>query len=202
MAEETESYFAHVVRDDAAVLELIDSNYTFVNETWRGTMTSPASRAGSFRRVTLPEGSPRGGLLTMGGVLMVTSNPTRPRPSSAASSSWRTSWGPHPAPAARHPVAGGGPPRDSRPRADDARGHGGPPGQPACAPPATTGWTRWGWPWRNFNALGTFRTHERRQPIDASASSSTAGRSRTVRDLKKILKDEHKLDFYRCLAEN
>ena len=32
------------------------------------------------RRVTLPEGSPRGGLLTQAGILMVTSNPTRTSP--------------------------------------------------------------------------------------------------------------------------
>src|SRR5690606_21042485 len=33
-----------------------------------------------FRRVELPEGSPRGGVLTMGAVLAVTSNPTRTSP--------------------------------------------------------------------------------------------------------------------------
>jgi len=32
MRQETEMYFEHIVREDRSVLELIDSNYTFVNE--------------------------------------------------------------------------------------------------------------------------------------------------------------------------
>ena len=32
MREETEMFFAHVLREDRSVLELIDSDYTFLNE--------------------------------------------------------------------------------------------------------------------------------------------------------------------------
>ena len=42
---------------------------------------------------------------------------------------------------------------------------------------------------------------ERGQPIDASGQLITGESFHDVRDLKRILKDRHRLDFYRCLTE-
>src|SRR5205085_6689595 len=72
--------FQYVVREDRSVLELIDSDYTFLDERLANYYGVPDVKGEEMRRVTLPGDSPRGGVLTMGGVLMVTSNPTRTSP--------------------------------------------------------------------------------------------------------------------------
>jgi hypothetical protein len=53
----------------------------------------------------------------------------------------------------------------------------------------------------NFNALGLWRDTERKQPLDAAGKLITGETFEGVRDLKKILKGERHLDFYRCLTE-
>ena len=80
MKQEAEAYFDHVVRADRSVLELIQSDYTFVNESLAAVYSIPDIKGPQMRRVELPADSVRGGVLTMGSVLTVTSNPTRTSP--------------------------------------------------------------------------------------------------------------------------
>ncbi|HLU50379.1 MAG TPA: DUF1592 domain-containing protein, partial [Planctomycetota bacterium] len=80
MRRETELVFDHIVREDRSVLELLDSDYTFVNEALAEHYGIPGVEGTEMRRVTLPENSPRGGILTQGTFLVVTSNPTRTSP--------------------------------------------------------------------------------------------------------------------------
>lgn len=85
MITEATMFFADVVREDRSVLTFLDSDHTFVNGPL-AALYGFAELAGldrkdrSFRRVDLPADSPRGGVLTMGAVLTVTSNPTRTSP--------------------------------------------------------------------------------------------------------------------------
>ena len=74
MSRETEAYFEHVVREDRSVLELIDSNYTFLNELLADHYGIDGVEGRDMRRVDLPEGNPRGGVLTQGTLLVVTSD--------------------------------------------------------------------------------------------------------------------------------
>jgi len=53
----------------------------------------------------------------------------------------------------------------------------------------------------NFNAMGMWRENERHQPIQAAGSLITGESFQDVRQLKHLLVTEHRLDFYRCLAE-
>ena len=53
----------------------------------------------------------------------------------------------------------------------------------------------------NFNPLGIWREQEEKQPIDASGKLITGESFHDVRDLKKILKERHRVDFYRCVTE-
>src|SRR5262249_47863188 len=53
----------------------------------------------------------------------------------------------------------------------------------------------------NFNAFGGWREAELKQPIDASGQLITGEPFHDIRDLKRILKERHRLDFYRCLTE-
>jgi hypothetical protein len=53
----------------------------------------------------------------------------------------------------------------------------------------------------NFNALGIFREKERGQPLDTGGTLLTGETFNDVRSLKKVLRNDHRTDFYRCLAE-
>jgi hypothetical protein len=53
----------------------------------------------------------------------------------------------------------------------------------------------------NFNALGMWRETERKQPIDAAGKLISGEPFKGVRDLKKILRNERRGDFERCLTE-
>jgi hypothetical protein len=80
MREETEDVFSYVLHEDRSLLELIDSDYTFLNERLAHQYGITNVTGEEMRRVTLPPDSPRGGVLTEGTVLVVTSNPTRTSP--------------------------------------------------------------------------------------------------------------------------
>ncbi len=76
---ETQLFLEHLVRDDRSVLEMIDADYTFLNEGLADFYGIDGVEGGYFRQVPLA-GTGRGGILTQGGVLMVTSYPTRTSP--------------------------------------------------------------------------------------------------------------------------
>src|SRR5690606_33235058 len=80
MREETQEYFKYIVRENRSIREMLDSDYTFVNEKLAKVYEIPGVEGRHTRRVTLPEDSPRGGMLTHGSILVVTSNPTRTSP--------------------------------------------------------------------------------------------------------------------------
>jgi hypothetical protein len=76
----------------------LKSDYTFLNERLARHYDIPGIYGSRFRRVALPPGSHRGGLLRHGSILSVTSYATRTSPSSAASSCSKTSSAPRPPP--------------------------------------------------------------------------------------------------------
>ncbi len=80
MREETEEVFNYIFREDRSLLELIDSDYPFHNARLAQQYGITTGTGEEMRRVTLPPDSPRGGILTEGTVLIVTSNPTRTSP--------------------------------------------------------------------------------------------------------------------------
>jgi hypothetical protein len=53
----------------------------------------------------------------------------------------------------------------------------------------------------NFNALGGWRDTENDRPIDTTGTLLTGEDFDGIQQLKRILTDGHRLDFYRCLAE-
>jgi hypothetical protein len=53
----------------------------------------------------------------------------------------------------------------------------------------------------NFNALGMWREKERGQAIDTVGELITGEPFKNVRDLKKIIRDNRRSDYYRCLTE-
>jgi Protein of unknown function (DUF1592)/Protein of unknown function (DUF1588)/Protein of unknown function (DUF1595)/Protein of unknown function (DUF1585)/Protein of unknown function (DUF1587)/Planctomycete cytochrome C len=78
--QETELFFDSVMRDDRSVLDLLRSDYTFLNERLAKHYGIHNVHGDRFRRVTLSAGSMRGGLLRQGSILAVTSYATRTSP--------------------------------------------------------------------------------------------------------------------------
>jgi hypothetical protein len=74
--EETSLFFQSILREDRPVTDLLDANYTYLNQRLAEHYGIPNIYGSQFRRVTLntPE---RGGLLGQGAILTVTSYPNR-----------------------------------------------------------------------------------------------------------------------------
>ncbi|HEY2382886.1 MAG TPA: DUF1592 domain-containing protein [Terriglobia bacterium] len=77
---ETELFVGSTIKDDRSVLELLNANYTFVNERLARHYGIPGVYGTRFRRVTLPDLNQRGGLLGQGSLLVTTSYPDRTSP--------------------------------------------------------------------------------------------------------------------------
>ena len=80
MRRETELLFESILREDRSVIDLLTADYTFVNERLARHYGIEGVYGSRFRRVTLPDGDPRGGLLGQGSLLTVTSHATRTSP--------------------------------------------------------------------------------------------------------------------------
>jgi hypothetical protein len=79
MREETLLFFDAIVREDRSVLEILDADYTFLNERLASHYQVPGVKGAQMRRVGL--GAPRrGGVLGHASVLTVTSFPHRTSP--------------------------------------------------------------------------------------------------------------------------
>jgi hypothetical protein len=78
--QETEMLFESVVREDRNVIDLLNANYTFLNERLAKHYGIQNIYGSRFRRVSLDADSPRRGLLGQGSMLTVTSLATRTSP--------------------------------------------------------------------------------------------------------------------------
>jgi mono/diheme cytochrome c family protein len=78
--KETEMFVASNLREDRSVDELLNADYTFVNERLARQYGIPGVYGTRFRRVTLPNHDQRGGLLAQGALLVTTSYPDRTSP--------------------------------------------------------------------------------------------------------------------------
>ena len=79
MREETKLFFQSIVREDRSVLDLLNADYTFVNERLARHYGIPNVYGSQFRRVALTSDARRG-LLGQGSILTVTSYPNRTSP--------------------------------------------------------------------------------------------------------------------------
>ena len=77
---ETEMLFDAIIREDRSILELVNADYTFVDERLARHYGIPNIRGSHFRRIALAADSPRRGLVGQGSILTVTSVATRTSP--------------------------------------------------------------------------------------------------------------------------
>ena len=78
--QETTLFLAGALAEDRSVVDLLDADHTFVNERLARHYGIPGVYGSRFRRVALPDREQRGGLLGHGGLLALTSYPTRTSP--------------------------------------------------------------------------------------------------------------------------
>lgn len=201
MRTEVEMAFDYVMREDRSVLELVDANYTFLNDKLATHYGITGVTGDSFRRVDLPADSMRGGILTDGAVLVVTSNPTRTSPVKRGLFVLDNILGTPPPP----------PPPDV-PALEEAKkgadGH-----EPTLrellsahrsSPLCSSCHSRMdplGLAFENFNAMGMWRDQEAKQPIQAAGELATGEKFANVRELKHVITHERRFDYYRCLTE-
>jgi hypothetical protein len=74
LPQETEQYLYHAILEDLPVSRLIDSDFSILNQRLAEHYGIDGVIGQEMRPVTLPKDSPRGGLLTMGSILKVTSD--------------------------------------------------------------------------------------------------------------------------------
>ena len=79
MRRETELFVETIIRSDRSVLDFINGRYSFLNERLARHYGIPNVSGPEFRQVDLT-GTPRGGVLTQGSVLAVSSYATRTSP--------------------------------------------------------------------------------------------------------------------------
>lgn len=201
LREEPERVFSRVLHQNRSLIELIDANYTFLDQRLATLYGIPDVNGEQMRLVQLPADSPRGGVLTMGAFLVVTSNPTRTSPVKRGQFILDNIMGmPSPPPPPNVPTLeesekgfNGRVPTFREVLELHRR-------QPLCSS-CHSRMDPLGLSLENFNALGMWRDMDRGQPIDASGKLTTGETFHDIRDLKKIIENHHRTDFYRCVTE-
>jgi len=78
--DETQLFFAELLRADLPARNVIASDFTYLNERLANHYGIPGVIGARMRQVALPAGSERGGLMTMASVLKITANGTTTSP--------------------------------------------------------------------------------------------------------------------------
>ena len=162
---ETELFFDSIIHEDRSVMDLLNANYTFVNERLARHYGIPNVYGSRFRRVTITDDARRG-LLGQGSVLLVTSYATRTSPVLRGKWILENILGtPVPPPPPNVPAlkenAPGAKPLSVRERLEEHRKN------PACAV-CHKMMDPLGFALENFDAVGQWRDSDAGNPIDAS----------------------------------
>jgi hypothetical protein len=195
MRRETLTFFAGVMRENRPLTDLLDADFTYLNEPLAKFYGIHGVSGDQFRRVSL-QGTQRGGLLTHASVLTVTSNPTRTSPVK------RGKWildnllntPPPPAPANVPELERGKLTGSLRERMEQHRQ------DPACAA-CHKMMDPLGFALENFDAVGLWRTRDGRDEINATGTFPDGTEFTGVADLRILLSTERRDQFVRCLAE-
>ena len=200
MRQETEMLFAHLVRENRPLTELLSSDYTFLNETLANFYDIPGVKGQEMRKVTLAKDSHRGSVLTHGSLLLVTSNPTRTSPVKRGLFVLENLLGTPPPPAPPNVPTLESTKQNSadfltmRQAMELHRA------KPLCAS-CHARMDPIGLALENFNALGKFRDQEGGKNIDTAGQLITGEKFTNTVELAKILVTSRRKDFYRCATE-
>jgi Protein of unknown function (DUF1592)/Protein of unknown function (DUF1588)/Protein of unknown function (DUF1585)/Protein of unknown function (DUF1595)/Protein of unknown function (DUF1587)/Phosphoribosyl transferase domain/Planctomycete cytochrome C len=197
MLKETDMYCSTIVREDRSVLEFLDSDYTFLNEGLAKFYGIAGVKGDQFRRVILA-GSARGGIITHGSILTLTSSPDRTSPVKRGAWILETLLGtpPPPPPPDVVQVTFNTKPDAAASLREQLKRHRVDPNCAACHERIDP----LGFALENFNAVGAWREFEGKFKIDAKTSLPTGREIDGAAGLRAELKTRSS-DFCRCLAE-
>jgi hypothetical protein len=183
LEQETQLFFDSIIREDRSVVDLLDADYTFVNERLARHYGIPNVHGSQFRRVTLLDENRRG-LLGQGSILMVTSYATRTAPTLRGKWLLENVLGtPPPPPPPNVPSLKED--RNAsvltmRQRMEQHRAN------PACASCHKL-MDPLGFALENFDAVGGWRTAQGNTPIDASGELPDGTKFQGPSELRRIL---------------
>ena len=196
---ETELFFDNIVRGNRGVLDLIDADYTFLNERLARHYGIPDVYGERFRRVSLPADSVRRGLLGQGSILTDTSRPNRTSPVLRGKWILENIFGaPPPAPPPNVPdLPEEKDPRKVLPMREQMAQHR---ANPVCAG-CHAQMDQLGFALENFDAIGEWRdTYSSGAAVDAAANLPDGTTFRGPAELRRVLL-KHSDEFYTTVTE-
>ena len=196
---ETQLFLTNIFREDRPALEMLDANYAFLNERLARHYGIPKVYGPQYRKVSLPPGSPRGGLLGQGSVLTVTSYPNR------TSVVQRGKWvlenilgtpPPPPPPDVPQlkPQASDGHKLTMREAMEEHRNN------PVCSS-CHSRMDPIGFALENFDGVGEWRDKDAAAPIDASGRLPNGEQFNGGAGLTKVLLEKHQGEFIETVTE-
>lgn len=199
MKKESQLFFDHILRENRSIVEFLNADYTFADKKladWYGLKDFEGDK---FQKVSL-KGTPRGGILTQGSILTLTSDQTRTSPVKRGKYLLENILGMPPPPA-----PGGVPPLDEakvkkskmtlREQFAEHRANASCAGCHAFLDPM-------GFAFENYDAIGRFRDQEKGHPIDAAGTLVRGQTFNNMVELRGILARDMADDFARNLSEN
>jgi len=199
MKQESQLFFDHILRGNRSVLEFLDADYTFLNEKLARYYGIKDVKGDKYQKVSLT-GTSRGGILTHGSILTLTSTPTRTSPVKRGKYLLENILGTPPPPA-----PGDVPPLDEskvrrsnltlREQFAEHRANASCAGCHAFLDPM-------GFAFENYDAIGRWRDKEKDHPIDASGQLIRGQQFKDLAELRAILVRDMGDSFVKNLAEN
>ncbi len=196
MIAETTSFFAEVLQSELSIDEFLDSDWTMLNERLAVHYEIPGIRGDHMRRVALRPEHHRGGLLTHGSILGLTSDGARHRPVHRGAWLLESITGKPPLPPPANVPALGTPAPDQakmsvRQQLDLHRAN------PSCSA-CHIKIDPLGHAFDNYDAIGRWRTVEKVREgtgddpvIDASGTLADGRAFQDSQQLRKLLRDDH-----------
>ena len=192
-------FFDHILHENKSIIEFLNADYTFVDAKLAKYYDLKGVKGDKFQKVSL-QGTPRGGILTQGSILTLTSTQTRTSPVKRGKYLLENILGTPPPPA-----PGGVPPLDEskvrksnltlREQFAEHRSNSSCAGCHAFLDPM-------GFAFENFDAIGRYREKEKNHPIDASGQLVRGQQFKDLTELRALLATDLADDFTRNLAEN
>jgi hypothetical protein len=194
---ETTLFVSSIFREDRSLLDLLDADYTFVNQRLAEHYGIPLVYGSQFRRVTLTDPNRRG-LLGQGSVLTVTSYPNR------TSVVQRGKWilenllgTPPPPPPPDVPELKAAPHGKRLSLREQMQEHR---SNPTCAA-CHARMDPIGFALENYDAVGRWRTEDAGAPIDASGRLPDGTEFVGPNGLRQLLLNRYRDDFVRTATE-
>ncbi|HEV7403533.1 MAG TPA: DUF1592 domain-containing protein [Chthoniobacteraceae bacterium] len=195
--QETRKFFEAVMKEDRSVSDLLDADFTFLNDKLAMFYGIEGVRGAEFQRVQLPPNSPRGGVLTQAAVLMATSTPTRTSP--VIRGKWileQILGTPPPAPPANvPPLTEQKAVNQTASLRDRFSEH----SKNAECAGCHKRMDPLGFALENFDAIGSWRDKDGKFPVDPSGQLTDGRKFANLKELKQVLK--HGNQFLNCFTE-